>query len=602
MSIINLRFQVAGHPAAAWAASNPVLLDRELGAETDSLRQKLGDGVTPWNSLPYLPIGGGDGTGGGWDASYPEKAKSPVILPENTNFSIGEYLVFAGSFEPYNTPMVYGKDYDGTVTVDPYAFPRQTLFYSRWPTGRLPSKGGIWAYNHCVHGNYGGAVVKTPIPARRVRDLGRVKTEYDWSGEGGPAFNALAETFLNSAAPENPGVTHRVEIGAYLHGPEVTHQFHRKGKLIGFWTDPDGIEWEVRRTNKFITCMEPLTGADRRAGLFHYDALFLWLGARGHVDGDWIYTGQALGEEVAEELNETRPKHWTRFRINEFSVDYSGIETLPSSTVPIESIFPPVVSSRPGRVNTSAVRPIVGITEAVMLYINGGVFSVNGAEFTGVPTMVEPWDKVRLQCTSPATPGDQVVTIDTGGTPMTYSVTTGQPVSAPTGGIYSSAAITDGWAATGLTATPNSVFAPDETTTALTLAPTATYGGHVYSQVFYEPLPAGEHALTLYAKRVLGENFLNVELFRAYGTALAGFSFNIDTGEISYPYGYGDAFTGITATIDPVFEFYRLTINFTETEGSQDFTVNIKAVSLDYDDVYLGDPDDAIAVWGMKLT
>ena len=50
---ITVRFQIGGHTAAQWAASNPVLLARELATETDTLKFKVGDGVTAWNSLPY---------------------------------------------------------------------------------------------------------------------------------------------------------------------------------------------------------------------------------------------------------------------------------------------------------------------------------------------------------------------------------------------------------------------------------------------------------------------------------------------------------------------------------------------------------------------
>lgn len=39
--------------AANWTAANPVLALGEEGVETDTLRRKLGDGVTPWSGLPY---------------------------------------------------------------------------------------------------------------------------------------------------------------------------------------------------------------------------------------------------------------------------------------------------------------------------------------------------------------------------------------------------------------------------------------------------------------------------------------------------------------------------------------------------------------------
>ena len=39
--------------AAEWAAANPVLALAEIGYETDSGRQKIGDGSTAWNALSY---------------------------------------------------------------------------------------------------------------------------------------------------------------------------------------------------------------------------------------------------------------------------------------------------------------------------------------------------------------------------------------------------------------------------------------------------------------------------------------------------------------------------------------------------------------------
>lgn len=51
--------QLRGGTAAAWAAANPVLDDREPGVETDTRKIKYGDGVTAWNVLPYAAGGGG---------------------------------------------------------------------------------------------------------------------------------------------------------------------------------------------------------------------------------------------------------------------------------------------------------------------------------------------------------------------------------------------------------------------------------------------------------------------------------------------------------------------------------------------------------------
>lgn len=44
--------------AAEWATANPVLAEGEPGFETDTGKQKIGDGTTAWNDLPYIGGGG----------------------------------------------------------------------------------------------------------------------------------------------------------------------------------------------------------------------------------------------------------------------------------------------------------------------------------------------------------------------------------------------------------------------------------------------------------------------------------------------------------------------------------------------------------------
>lgn len=74
---VKYRFVWRGRTAANWAALNEVLLDKEAGIELDTMprRWKIGDGVTPWNSLPYqsgIDIDDtniGDGRALVWDAA-----------------------------------------------------------------------------------------------------------------------------------------------------------------------------------------------------------------------------------------------------------------------------------------------------------------------------------------------------------------------------------------------------------------------------------------------------------------------------------------------------------------------------------------------------
>jgi len=52
-----VRFQLRRDTSTNWASVNPTLNSGEPAVETDTQRQKLGNGVTPWNSLTYVPDG-----------------------------------------------------------------------------------------------------------------------------------------------------------------------------------------------------------------------------------------------------------------------------------------------------------------------------------------------------------------------------------------------------------------------------------------------------------------------------------------------------------------------------------------------------------------
>ena len=52
---VKVRMQQRRDTAAGWTSANPVLLNGELGFETDTKKAKLGDGTSAWNSLSYLP-------------------------------------------------------------------------------------------------------------------------------------------------------------------------------------------------------------------------------------------------------------------------------------------------------------------------------------------------------------------------------------------------------------------------------------------------------------------------------------------------------------------------------------------------------------------
>ena len=51
---ITTTFKLKRGTAARWAEVNPILEIGEPGFVYDQNRLKIGDGVTPWNELPYI--------------------------------------------------------------------------------------------------------------------------------------------------------------------------------------------------------------------------------------------------------------------------------------------------------------------------------------------------------------------------------------------------------------------------------------------------------------------------------------------------------------------------------------------------------------------
>lgn len=67
-------------PAAEWATKNPILAAGEKGVDLDTGWFKLGNGVTPWNDLPYFKPGDSD-------SAFIEKVQDAVagMMVEGTN-------------------------------------------------------------------------------------------------------------------------------------------------------------------------------------------------------------------------------------------------------------------------------------------------------------------------------------------------------------------------------------------------------------------------------------------------------------------------------------------------------------------------------------
>lgn len=78
--------------AANWTAKNPVLLDGELGAETDTTFFKIGDGATAWTSLKYVTSAQAtkatqDASGNVITTTYAKKSEIPSVPVKGVKIS-----------------------------------------------------------------------------------------------------------------------------------------------------------------------------------------------------------------------------------------------------------------------------------------------------------------------------------------------------------------------------------------------------------------------------------------------------------------------------------------------------------------------------------
>lgn len=60
--IINHTYRLKRGTAQRWIEVNPILQQGEPGFEYDTNKLKIGDGFTPWNSLPYIATGENNNT------------------------------------------------------------------------------------------------------------------------------------------------------------------------------------------------------------------------------------------------------------------------------------------------------------------------------------------------------------------------------------------------------------------------------------------------------------------------------------------------------------------------------------------------------------
>lgn len=148
---MNLIFQLRRGSAAEWALSNRVLLAGEPGIETDTKKLKLGDGVTAWNSLPYVGASAVDLT------NYYTKAQIDATL-----------ATYATDAEVAATLATYATDAEVAALLAGYTTSAAlttalTNYYTKAEVDALTGGGNPWEFMVEDYGALGNGKMVTDI-------------------------------------------------------------------------------------------------------------------------------------------------------------------------------------------------------------------------------------------------------------------------------------------------------------------------------------------------------------------------------------------------------------------------------------------------------
>ena len=111
--------QIRRDVAANWSIKNPILAAGEFGYEADTVRLKIGDGLTAWNFLPYFNGGGAAGSGSvtsvGVASGDLDVSNSPITSSGSINLALKNTGVSAGVYGSTSSVPVITVDSKGRV-------------------------------------------------------------------------------------------------------------------------------------------------------------------------------------------------------------------------------------------------------------------------------------------------------------------------------------------------------------------------------------------------------------------------------------------------------------------------------------------------------
>ena len=99
-TIVKTTFRLKRGTAARWAELNPILDNGEPGFVYNANRLKIGDGVTPWNDLPYIE-GKNEVANYNSMADFPLKGDPSIIYKASKELSLYQFNPQTNTYEQF---------------------------------------------------------------------------------------------------------------------------------------------------------------------------------------------------------------------------------------------------------------------------------------------------------------------------------------------------------------------------------------------------------------------------------------------------------------------------------------------------------------------
>lgn len=212
-----------------------------------------------------------------------------------------KYLVYAAPWCAKAHPsLVYGRDYQDTISWQSGQMPNNIKMTWRWPAASTrPADCGAYGYNFIAYGNYDGGHTMVSTPALQVGLISELTVAYTVDVQATAAnFNGLFEFFLTNASGRADQKA--VEIGFLWHAPPKTRAWAATGYKIGTFTDRYGKRWAVTANNTGVAGLYivfvPEAGT-QLTGTFDVKGGLTFLKKAKFITDKLWYNGAAMGVE-----------------------------------------------------------------------------------------------------------------------------------------------------------------------------------------------------------------------------------------------------------------------------------------------------------------